>query len=341
MKRLLSLLRPALPALALLYLQPSAALHAQERPAPEKAGETEAAAKAPAPYIRFKEDRNTARLELAVRSFKNKAGKQVDLVSAVHIADRSYYQELNKRLAEYDTVLYELVGDPEALQPPAAEAGGAEEAAPESAKDENESAADGEAGEEPELQFRVLKLLYDALGNFLKLSFQLNEMDYTSPKFIHADMTAEEFTRAQRERGESMLSLMLRSMEMQLKGRFNEERKQLESFNLGTLLYILTSPRGAEEFKILLARMLVTSESMTAKAEAESGSVILAARNDVALKKLAEVLRKPDAPRKTAIFYGAAHMQDMERKLTENMGFQPAGEYWIPAWTVEKRAEGK
>src|SRR5690606_39144053 len=128
--------------------------------------------------------------------------------------------------------------------------------------------------EKPEFQFRVLHFIYNALGNFLKLSFQLNEVDYSSPKFIHADMTGEEFSAAQEERGESMITLMLRSMEMQMNGRFSNERRALEEeLNFAKLIYILTSPRGAEEFKIVLARMMSLSESMMAKAEAESGSV--------------------------------------------------------------------
>jgi hypothetical protein len=36
-------------------------------------------------------------------------GLKVDLISAVHVADRSYYQELNRLFKTYDAVLYELV----------------------------------------------------------------------------------------------------------------------------------------------------------------------------------------------------------------------------------------
>src|SRR5204863_101639 len=36
-------------------------------------------------------------------------GVSVDLISAVHVADQSYYEALNKRFADYDVVLYELV----------------------------------------------------------------------------------------------------------------------------------------------------------------------------------------------------------------------------------------
>ena len=41
----------------------------------------------------------------------------VDLVGAVHIGDKSYYQDLNRRFRKYDAVLYELVA-PEGTQVP-------------------------------------------------------------------------------------------------------------------------------------------------------------------------------------------------------------------------------
>src|SRR5262249_38126309 len=33
----------------------------------------------------------------------------VDLIAAVHVGDKEYYQKLNKRMEEYDVLLYELV----------------------------------------------------------------------------------------------------------------------------------------------------------------------------------------------------------------------------------------
>ncbi|MFO7762418.1 MAG: hypothetical protein R6V61_01645, partial [Wenzhouxiangellaceae bacterium] len=51
-------------------------------------------------------------LEVAVASFENAAGARIDLVSAVHVADRSYFEAIDRRLAEYEVVLYELVGEP-------------------------------------------------------------------------------------------------------------------------------------------------------------------------------------------------------------------------------------
>ena len=44
-------------------------------------------------------------------------GPTVDLVSAVHVAEKSYYEELNRLFKSYDAVLFELVA-PEGTQIP-------------------------------------------------------------------------------------------------------------------------------------------------------------------------------------------------------------------------------
>jgi len=76
---------------------------------------------------------DTIGLEVAVASLKRPRGAlTVDLISAIHIADKKYFEDLNRRFRSYDAVLYELVvtdatSDPskinsgKALQDPIAE----------------------------------------------------------------------------------------------------------------------------------------------------------------------------------------------------------------------------
>src|SRR5690349_8349631 len=66
-------------------------------------------------YIRYAENRRSARLEVAIRAFALPSGQTVDLIGVVHIADAAYYQRLNQRFDSYDSVLFELVGNPRAL----------------------------------------------------------------------------------------------------------------------------------------------------------------------------------------------------------------------------------
>src|SRR5579863_9144465 len=65
-------------------------------------------------FIRLKEEKDkTTALEVAITRYTNNSKTvTVDLVGVVHIADRGYYQQLNKRFPKYDVVLYELVAQP-------------------------------------------------------------------------------------------------------------------------------------------------------------------------------------------------------------------------------------
>ena len=61
-------------------------------------------------FLRFiEEGRDGGRLETAIATYKNDKGATVQLIGAVHIADPSYYDGLNKTFAGYDALLYEMV----------------------------------------------------------------------------------------------------------------------------------------------------------------------------------------------------------------------------------------
>ena len=64
--------------------------------------------------------------------------------------------------------------------------------------------------------------------------------------------------------------------------------------------------------------------------------VLIAGRNKVVMKKLAETLRNPGA-RSIAIFYGAGHNPDLERRLAAE-GFVAVADEWIPAWDIRSPA---
>ena len=64
------------------------------------------------------------------------------------------------------------------------------------------------------------------------------------------------------------------------------------------------------------------------------GSTIITERN----KKCFEVLDKQlQVGKKTiAIFYGAGHLPDMEKRLTSDYGMKREGEKWLMAWRLKK-----
>jgi len=80
-------------------------------------------------------------------------------------------------------------------------------------------------------------------------------------------------------------------------------------------------------------------ERLTAGLNDEKGSVILTDRNKVALKVLARELAA--GKKKLAIFYGAAHLPDLEERMIEKMGFERKATRWVTAWKLPERVELK
>jgi hypothetical protein len=77
--------------------------------------------------------------------------------------------------------------------------------------------------------------------------------------------------------------------------------------------------------------------------EAGGGTVIIGERNRVALEVMAAQIAV--GKKRLAIFYGAGHFPDMQKRL-EAMGFKKSGEEWLAAWSVpaqvvEKKAKKK
>ena len=52
-------------------------------------------------------------LQTSIVSFSNSLGTKLDLVSAVHLGDKEYYEKLNAEFRSKDIVLYELVAEVE------------------------------------------------------------------------------------------------------------------------------------------------------------------------------------------------------------------------------------
>lgn len=263
-------------------------------------------------YMRYAEDGRSARLEVAIRSFRMPSGQQVDLIGVVHIADDAYYEKLNQRLDRYDAVLFELVGDPQRIT----------QTPPQTLKQQYDQAYRGEFS---------MSALQIAVGKYLNLSFQLGGIDYTKPNMVHADVSTAEFAKMQEERGETMLTLLLRAMNAQFSGGAN--MTAITELNTFELIRMLLSPDSATEFKRVLARMFDQSESLTQLMEGEGGSAVLSGRNDVVTAKINEILANR-RQRRIAVLYGGGHMPGIETALLNKLDARVVGEEWLAAWTM-------
>jgi hypothetical protein len=73
--------------------------------------------------------------------------------------------------------------------------------------------------------------------------------------------------------------------------------------------------------------------------EGPEGSTIITERNKVALKKLSEQIAA--GKKKIAIFYGAGHLGDMEKRLAADFQLKRKDEQWLDAWNLKAQRAKK
>ncbi len=232
----------------------------------------------------------------------------VDLIGAVHVGEKDYYEALNKLFETYDVVLYELVA-PEGTRVPKG----------------------GRSSGHP------VALLQNGMKDMLGLEHQMQHVDYTKENLVHADMSPDDFAKSMDEKGESWGTMFFRMMGA---GIAQQSRMQAQgkSSEFDFLTAFLSSDR-AGAMKRMLAEQFEDTEGMMQALEGPKGSTIIAARNQVALDKLKEQIAK--GKKKIAIFYGAGHLKDMEQRLEDQFQMKRADEGWMTAWklvTPEKAA---
>jgi hypothetical protein len=253
-------------------------------------------------FIQWVDSPEYKALQVSVMRYQPRTGGDfyVDLVGAVHVGDKQYYQNLNAMFKDYDVVLYELVA-PEGTKIPK---GGVESKS-------------------------LLSNIQVGMKNVLGLTFQMEEVDYTRKNFVHADFTPEEFSQSMKDKGESFFSMFFNlwraSVSQQLTGQ--------SSSNDFDLLMALISSDRENALKEIMAQELVNSDGVLSALEGPEGSTLVAARNQKALKVLRE--RMMNKHQSYAIFYGAAHLPDFHERLVRDFDMVPVSEKWLDAWKIK------
>ena len=228
------------------------------------------------------------------------AGRVVDLVGVVHIGEADYYRELDRRLAEYERVLYELV------------------------------APDGTRFKPEDLENRgsIIASLQTGMKDLLNLEYQLEKIDYMASNFRHADMSPEEFAEDFRRRGDSVWKMFARMMGAGL-------ATQARSGGDAGLLLAMFSRDRPKRMKQTMARQLIDMDAVTAGMDdADGKNTLIKGRNAKALRILREEL---DAGRTdVALFYGAGHLPDMAEQLERDFEMEEKGTRWLDAWDLTR-----
>ena len=275
---------------------------AERRPAASIAPD-DAAEVAPLRLLGTADGVDPERLETAIVRCEDAQGRRVDLVAIMHFGEPSYYAELDARLRAQERVLYEHLGDVGAS-----------------------FAASG-----PVVQGAA------ALG----LVCQLDVLDYTGDRFVHADLG----TRA----AEAATGLPFAEVVRRLL-RPKPLPRALPSY-----LSAEGSHAGAPGRLSLNAEMFVVADRAARRAASaqllqnqferlqhglDEGFTDLPEfarfRDARATAALAVLRRELDAGhRRVAILYGAMHVPALERRLECELGFRRTSVEWLTAWRCE------
>nr|XP_043613206.1 uncharacterized protein LOC122585163 [Erigeron canadensis] len=311
-----------------------------------------------ADYMRFKNGGDSPpQLQTALVTYRKKFPwsilnpfLQVDLVSTIHIADKQYFETLQKELQSYDCVLYEMVASRESLE---------NRRNPSATRKLTNSRSRG---------FNIIGFIQRQMARVLMLDFQLDCLDYDPDNWYHADLDFETFKLLQMEKGESLFTfardMTLKStkalvqatsipeelgpwrskllwasrvLPMPLVGLFfisslcadvgdeptdNPELEALSRLDFGAAM------------KVFLAKRL-TSDFTMVTTDVEEKSVIIGERNRAATEALERAIN--NGQKKIAILYGGGHMPDLGRRLKDEFDLVPSRVQWVTAWSIKNR----
>jgi hypothetical protein len=275
-------------------------------PAADDAKAAKPIAKPSSEYLRLvvNEKKTPTSMESAIVHLAAKDRKAVDwtvdLVAAVHIAEKSYYDELNRCFDNYDVVLFELVAPK-----------GTRIAKGSKAKNNN-----------------PLTIMQTFMKGQLGLEFQLELIDYTKPNMIHADMSGEELSAAMAKRGDSVWTIVGRMIAYSM-----SQSDESEGLSDAKLIAAMFNKNRTLAMKRVMAEQFRDMDGAINAIEGPNGSAIVADRNHVVLEAVREQVAA--GKKKIAIFYGAGHMADLQKHLRSEYGLAPTSTRWLAAWDMK------
>jgi hypothetical protein len=172
-----------------------------------------------------------------------------------------------------------------------------------------------------------LAMLQQGMKVFLRL------VNYGKANFIHADLSPEGMRRAMKERGDNEMTVFLGVVADFLRKKnlgADKPAPQTPDISLNDLL-------NPTKFKRMMAQQF----------EDVGGDVVLGRtvnqllvedRNKACMKVLQQQLAA--GKKKIAIFYGAAHMPDFDKRLKEDFDMKRTTSEWIDAWSLADDGSG-
>ena len=296
---------------------PSSATSKAKSPPPAAKSSDSKSSEKPAEKLTFMRVRRDAHehplaLEIATGHYVSTQGKPVtvDLIGAIHIGDADYYRRLNQRFRTYDKVLFELVM-PEG----------------QSLKGLGDHRSTHPVG-----------MLQQSLPGILDLDYQLKAIDYTAKNFKHADLSPDQMAEAIRKRGDNGASIGIKvffDILKQVNQQSEARAKKGADFSELQLLSAMFDPNRPLALKKMFAEQMDLMGGFGTGLGATLDTILVQDRNTAAMKVLKKEIDK--GTRKIAIFYGAAHMPDFDRRLTEELKLKRESISWDSAWDLRDK----
>lgn len=244
-------------------------------------------------------------LDTAVISYSaSPKGAQVDLIGAVHIGEASYYDQLNKLFDQYDVLLYELVAPEGTVISPHFQA---------------ESS-------------NPVSILQQSMKSFLGMESQLEKVDYSKKHFVRADLTPDQISEKMQERGDTALTIALSTMADVMRQHNKAASAPTGAAAMGSNLGLIEMLENPHQAKLLLARQFVDGGSLENALGGSLNQLLIVDRNAEAIRGLQKKLAQ--GHQKIGVFYGAAHLPDLERRLLNEFGMKKRDTQWLNAWDL-------
>lgn len=263
----------------------------------------------------------------------NGNGPSIWLIGVAHLGTAEYYAAIQKRLDAQTRVLFEGVGADKLQQ---------------GAKLESAGGIQGQ------------------LAKSLGLLFQLDAIDYKRPHFVNSDLTVDGLQNAISDRvekrppatatpdekaaeangskpaanGANLPAKVDNDTFNQLMEAIHGEGQMAES--LGGMIGLMGStPEMRATTKLMLIEALSQAGELIDMAKAASPDikdlfeVLITERNEEVIRQLQANLPKLTKGQSIAVFYGAAHMDEIAKRLTSQLNYQPAAQEWDTAFSAD------
>jgi len=132
---------------------------------------------------------------------------------------------------------------------------------------------------------------------------------------------------------------MLRQMNAREQAEKNQPQQKSPAANApGSLedldiFSLILDQEGPKKLKRMLAEQLANVESPVSGLGPTLSNILIADRNEAAMKVFQKELAQ--GKKKIAIFYGAGHMPDFEKRLRLDFDLEKKNVQWLEAWDLE------